>query len=327
MFEAIWLNKDAAGFSAALTTLDDALLPADGITVRVDYSTLNYKDALAISNSGAVVRSWPMVPGVDAAGTVIASDHAGFAEGDAVIFNGWGAGETRWGALAQKARLPAEGMIKRPAAFSARHAMALGTAGYTAMLCVQALEKHGVRPDAGPVLVSGATGGVGSIAILLLAQRGYEVTALTGKPESVDYLQQLGAAHILDRRDFAAAGKPLQKTLWAAAIDTAGSHTLANVCAQLQYGGIVAACGLAQGMDLPATVAPFILRGITLAGIDSVFAPQAVRQQAWDALAAELDPARLDAVLSEIGLAEVIGAAGEIIAGRHTGRYVVDVNR
>ncbi|WP_035060697.1 acrylyl-CoA reductase (NADPH) [Andreprevotia chitinilytica] len=327
MFEAILLDKSESGFSATVKPISEAQLPSGDVTVAVEYSTLNYKDALAITNRGPVVRAWPMVPGVDAAGTITASDHPDFQPGDAVIFNGWGVGETRWGALAQVARLPAGGLVHKPAAFSAREAMALGTAGYTAMLCVQALERHGIEPGNGVVLVTGATGGVGSVAILLLAKLGYEVAALTGKLTSVEYLQQLGATHIIDRGEFAAAGKPLQKERWTAAIDTAGSHTLANVCAQVRYGGVVAACGLAQGMDFPSTVAPFILRGVTLAGIDSVFAPLAIRQSAWDRLAQDLDPALLAPMIAEIGLNEVIGAAGEIIAGRHVGRYVVDVNR
>ncbi|SMC25677.1 alcohol dehydrogenase [Andreprevotia lacus DSM 23236] len=327
MFQAICLQQDEGGFSAGLTTLDEARLPPDGVLVQVAYSTLNYKDALAICNAGPVVRLWPMVPGVDCAGTVLASDHDDFVPGDPIIFNGWGAGETRWGALAQRARLPAEGMVKLPAAYTPHDAMALGTAGYTAMLCVQALTRHGVPPGSGPVLVTGATGGVGSIATLLLAQRGYEVAVLTGKPQAADYLRGLGALQVLDRAEFAQAGKPLQKMRWAGAVDTVGSHTLANVCAQLRYGGVVAACGLAQGMELPATVAPFILRGVTLAGIDSVYAPRALREGAWAALAAELPASKLGQVVTEIGLSEAIAAAGEIMAGRHTGRYVVDVNR
>ncbi|MDR3428855.1 MULTISPECIES: MDR family oxidoreductase [Silvimonas] len=327
MFKALLLNQSDAGFSAQVTTLDEAALPEGDVQIDVQFSTLNYKDALAIGNTSPIVRKWPMVPGVDGAGIVTASRHADFKPGDAVVLNGWGVGERHWGCLAQKASLSGDWLIPLPAAFTPAQAMAIGTAGYTAMLCVQALERHGLTPADGPILVTGATGGVGSIAVALLARLGYSVTALTGKTTASDYLQQLGATEVLDRAAFAAAGKPLQKELWAGVIDSAGSHTLVNACAQVRYGGAVAACGLAQGMDLPGTVAPFILRGVTLYGIDSVMAPKARRMAAWQRLAQDLDHDLLRAATTQIGLADCVDAAQDILAGRHRGRFVVDVNR
>nr|WP_288091072.1 MDR family oxidoreductase [Thauera sp.] len=327
MFKAVLIEKDDAGYRAGLCELDDAALPEGDVTVRVEYSTLNYKDGLAITGRGPVVRKFPMVPGIDLAGTVEASSHPGIAVGDRVLLNGWGVGEGHWGGLAQRARLKGEWLVPLPAAFTARQAMAIGTAGYTAMLCVMALERHGVTPDKGEVLVTGANGGVGSVAVALLARLGYTVVASTGRPDEADYLKALGAAEIVDRAQFAAPGKPLARERWAGAVDTVGSHTLANVCASTRYRGTVAACGLAQGMELPATVAPFILRGVTLVGIDSVMAPREERIEAWRRLARDLDPARLELMTREIGLGEAINTAAALLEGKVRGRVVVDVNR
>ncbi len=327
MFKAILIEKDEAGYRARLAELDEAALPAGDVTVRVAYSTLNYKDGLAITGKGPVVRRFPMVPGIDLAGTVEASSHAGVNAGDAVVLNGWGVGEGHWGGLAQRARLQGDWLVPLPAAFSPRQAMAIGTAGYTAKLGVMALERHGVAPEHGEVLVTGANGGVGSVAVAILAQLGYTVVASTGRPQETDFLKALGAAEVIDRAQFAAPGKPLAKERWAGAIDTVGSHTLANVCASMRYRGTVAACGLAQGMDFPASVAPFILRGVTLAGIDSVMAPRAERLEAWQRLARDLDVAKLELITSEIGLGEVIDTAHRLLDGKVRGRVVVDVNR
>lgn len=323
-FRGILLNKSEAGFSATLTDIDHAQLPADGdVEIAVEYSTVNYKDALALTDKGPVVRRWPMVPGIDGAGTVIASNHPQWKAGDKVIHNGWGVGETHWGCLAERAKLKGDWLVPLPAALSTKDAMAIGTAGYTAMLCLMALERQGVTKERGEVLVTGASGGVGSIAITLLAARGYQVVASTGKLSEEDYLKSLGATQVIDRATLSAAGKPLQKERWAAVVDSVGSHTLANVCAQTQYGGVVAACGLAQGMDLPASVAPFILRGVSLVGVDSVMAPIALRQEAWRRLAAELDRAKLASISREVPLADAIGIAKEIMAGQLRGRVVV----
>lgn len=327
MFKGILIDKDDTGYRATLAELDEAQLPAGEVTVKVDYSTLNYKDGLAITGKGPVVRSFPMVAGIDLAGTVEASDSPAFKAGDKVLLNGWGVGEAHWGGLAQKARLKADWLIPLPAGFTPRQAMAIGTAGYTAMLSVLALERNGVTPDKGQVLVTGANGGVGSFAIALLARLGYQVAASTGRPQEADYLKRLGASEIIDRASLAEPGRPLGKERWAGAIDSVGSHTLANVCAGIRYGGAVAACGLAQGMDFPASVAPFILRGVTLAGIDSVMRPKADRTEAWDRLARDLDLALLDAITREIGLGEAVLTAGELLEGRVRGRVVVDVNR
>ncbi len=326
MFKAVLLQKPESGFSATVTDLDEAQLPEGDVLVHVSHSTLNYKDALAICNTSPVVRKWPMVAGIDGAGTVLESSHPAWKAGDAVVHNGWGVGETHWGCLAQRARLKGDWLVRLPAAFTPRQAMAIGTAGYTAMLCVLALERHGIAPDAGEVLVTGATGGVGSVAIALLSRLGYAVTAATGKAAEGDYLSALGATAIIDRAELAAPGKPLQKERWAAVVDAVGSHTLANALAQTRYGGVVAACGLAQGMDLPASVAPFILRGVTLAGVDSVMAPLALRQQAWDRLARDLDIARLETMIDEIPLAQAIGRARDLIDGRSRGRIVVRID-
>lgn len=327
MFRAILIDKDDTGYRASLQTLDEAQLPAGDVRVRVSHSTLNYKDALAITGKGPVVRQFPMVPGIDLAGVVEESRHPDFKAGDAVLLNGWGVGEGHWGGLAEQARLNGDWLIPLPAGFSAAEAMALGTAGYTAMLAVLALERHGVTPERGEVLVTGANGGVGSVAIALLAKLGYRVAASTGRPEEAEYLKSLGAAEIVERASLSAPGRPLGRERWAGAIDSLGSHTLANVCAGTRYGGCVAACGLAQGMDFPATVAPFILRGVTLAGIDSVMRPRADRLEAWSRLARDLDKRLLAPITRTIGLEEVIPTAGELLAGKVRGRVVVDVNR
>lgn len=327
MFRAILIDKDDTGYRASLQTLDEAQLPAGDVRVRVSHSTLNYKDALAITGKGPVVRQFPMVPGIDLAGVVEESRHPDFKAGDAVLLNGWGVGEGHWGGLAEQARLNGDWLIPLPAGFSAAEAMALGTAGYTAMLAVLALERHGVTPERGEVLVTGANGGVGSVAIALLAKLGYRVAASTGRPEEAEYLKSLGAAEIVERASLSAPGRPLGRERWAGAIDSVGSHTLANVCASTRYGGCVAACGLAQGMEFPATVAPFILRGVTLAGIDSVMRPRADRLEAWSRLARDLDKRLLAPITRTIGLEEVIPTAGELLAGKVRGRVVVDVNR
>lgn len=327
MFRAILIDKDDTGYRASLQTLDEAQLPAGDVRVRVSHSTLNYKDALAITGKGPVVRQFPMVPGIDLAGVVEESRHPDFKAGDAVLLNGWGVGEGHWGGLAEQAWLNGDWLIPLPAGFSAAEAMALGTAGYTAMLAVLALERHGVTPERGEVLVTGANGGVGSVAIALLAKLGYRVAASTGRPEEAEYLKSLGAAEIVERASLSAPGRPLGRERWAGAIDSVGSHTLANVCAGTRYGGCVAACGLAQGMEFPATVAPFILRGVTLAGIDSVMRPRADRLEAWSRLARDLDKRLLAPITRTIGLEEVIPTAGELLAGKVRGRVVVDVNR
>ncbi len=325
MFKALQLNKSEAGFSAGIVDLDEASLPAGDVLAQVEYSTLNYKDGLAITNAGPVVRSWPMVAGIDGAGTVLESTHPAWTTGDQFIHNGWGLGETRWGLLAERARLQGDWLVKLPIAFSTRQAMAIGTAGYTAMLCVLALERHGLKPGDGEVLVTGATGGVGSVAVALLGKLGYRIVAATGKTSEEAYLKQLGAAAVMDRAELSAPGKPMQKERWAAVVDAVGSHTLANACAQVRYGGVVAACGLAQGADFPATVMPFILRGVTLAGIDSVMAPLARRQQAWDRLATDLDPSRLEAMIEEVPLARAAEKAADLMAGKVRGRVVVKI--
>jgi len=325
MFKALQLNKTEAGFSAAVVSIDEAQLPAGDVLAKVDYSTLNFKDGLAITNTGPVVRSWPMVAGIDGAGMVLESTHPAWHAGDQFIHNGWGLGETRWGLMAERARLQGDWLVRLPAAFSTRQAMAIGTAGYTAMLCVLALERHGLKPGDGEVLVTGATGGVGSVAVALLGKLGYRVVAATGKADEESYLKQLGASAVMDRAELSAPGKPLQKERWAAVVDAVGSHMLVNACAQVRYGGVVAACGLAQGADFPATVLPFILRGVTLAGIDSVMAPLVRRQQAWDRLALDLDPARLETIVQEVPLEHAAEKAADLMAGKVRGRVVVKI--
>ena len=322
MFKALLL-QNADGFKASVGQADEAQLPEGDVTVSVAYSTLNFKDGLAITNKSPVVRNWPMVAGIDGAGTVLESTHPDWKAGDKFVHNGWGIGETRWGCLAEKARLKGDWLVKLPAAFTARQAMAIGTAGYTAMLCVLALEDHGVKPGAGEVLVTGATGGVGSVAIALLGKLGYTVVAATGKTSEEAYLKSLGATSIIDRATLSAAGKPFQKERWAGVVDAVGSHTLANALAQTRYGGVVAACGLAQGMDLPTSVMPFILRGVTLAGVDSVMAPLPKRQRAWDRLARDLDLALLESMIEEVPLEGAIAKAQELMDGKVRGRVVV----
>jgi acrylyl-CoA reductase (NADPH) len=322
MFKALLL-ENTAGFKASVTQVDEARLPPGDVTVAVAYSTLNFKDGLAITNKSPVVRQWPMVAGIDGAGTVLESNHPNWHAGDAFVHNGWGVGETHWGCLAEKARLNGDWLVKLPRAFTARQAMAIGTAGYTAMLCVLALEDHGVKPGEGEVLVTGATGGVGSVAIALLARLGYTVVAATGKASEASYLKTLGASSILDRATLSAPGKPFQKERWVGVVDAVGSHTLANALAQTRYGGVVAACGLAQGMDLPTTVMPFILRGVTLVGVDSVMAPLVKRQRAWDRLARDLDPALLETMVQEVPLEAAIASAQALMDGKVRGRVVV----
>jgi acrylyl-CoA reductase (NADPH) len=322
MFQALVLEKEPA-FRAEVRSVDDSFLPEGDVTVAVEYSTINFKDGLAITNKSPVVRSWPMVAGIDGSGTVLESTSPQWKKGDAFVLNGFGVGETHKGCLAGKARLKSQWLVKRPSAFSAKQTMAIGTAGYTAMLCVLALERHGLRPGDGEVLVTGATGGVGSVAIAVLAQLGHQVVAATGKANEAEYLKALGASAVIDRNELSAPGKPLQKERWAGVVDAVGSHTLANALAQTRYGGAVAACGLAQGMDLPASVAPFILRGVALLGVDSVMAPMHLREQAWTRLARDLDPKLLASMTTEIGLDEAVAAAQKLMAGQVRGRIVV----
>jgi len=307
------------------TEFDEADLMDGDVTVAVSHTTVNFKDALALTGSSPVVRRWPMIPGIDFVGTVTASTHDGIAVGDAVVLNGWGVGETHLGGYATTARVPGQWLVPLPSAFTPEQAMAIGTAGYTAQLCVSALERHGVTPADGPVLVTGAAGGVGSIAVALLARAGYRVIASTGRAEEADYLRGLGATDVIDRDELSGPAKPLAKERWAAAVDSVGSHTLANVLAGTSYGGTVAACGLAQGMDLPSSVAPFILRGVTLAGVDSVMAPLPRRIEAWERLAADLDPAALATVTTVRPLADAPAVATELLAGRVRGRVVLTV--
>ena len=323
-FRAWLLDKSESGFSAKLTQLQDDDLPEGDVTVAVEYSTVNYKDALALTNRSPVVRRWPMVPGIDGAGTVLSSTHPDWKAGDRWVLNGWGVGETHWGCLSERARLRGGWLVPLPSAFTSRRAMSLGTAGYTAALCVLALERQGARPGQGEVLVTGATGGVGSVAVALLAKRGWTVVAATGKSEE-DYLKGLGASEIMDRKLLSEPGKPLQKERWAAVVDAVGSHTLANACAQTRWGGVVAACGLAGGMDFPTTVAPFILRGVTLAGIDSVMQALPARHAAWQRLAEDIDPATLDRIVHEIPLGEAQAAAHSLLDGKVRGRLVVKI--
>ena len=324
--KGICLTKEPQ-FAARVADIAESDLPEGDVTVRVDYSTVNYKDALALTNASPVVRKWPMVAGIDGAGLVESSTHPMWKPGDPVILNGWGVGETHWGCLAQKARLKGDWLVRLPSRLTPKQSMAIGTAGYTAALCVMALEQQGLKPNRGEILVTGATGGVGSYAVVLLARRGFRVVASTGKTSEEAYLKSLGAAEVVDRTSLSQPGKPLQKERWAGVVDSVGSHTLANACAQTQPEGVVAACGLAQGMDLPVTVAPFILRGVTLAGINSVTAPRERRDRAWAMLAADVPRETYDAVTETIGLGQAIERAPDVLAGRVRGRLVVDVNR
>lgn len=328
MFQALMLTQHEKQTQAAFVDLDDSALPIGDVTVRVDYSSLNYKDALAVTGRGAIVRQWPMVPGIDLAGVVEASDHADWTPGDRVVVNGWGLGETEWGGLAQKARLKAAWLLRLPAACSTREAMAIGTAGYTAALCVMALRKHGTQPGDGEVLVTGAAGGVGSVAVALLAGLGHTVVACTGRADrEAEYLKFMGAARVIDRAELSAAGRPLQSERWAGVVDAVGSHTLANALAQTKWNGAVAACGLAQGADLPATVMPFILRGVTLYGINCVYQPNTQREHAWALLARHLRADQLARMTHEIALSDIVAASVDLLEGRIRGRTVVDVNR
>lgn len=327
MFKALLLRKaDDGSTQARIEPLENSQLPDGDVEIEVAYSTLNYKDALAITGRGPVVRQWPMVPGIDLVGTVVESKDAQFPKGTQVIVNGHGMGEVHWGGLAQRARVPAAWLTRKPDSMSAWDAASIGTAGYTAMLSVLALERQGLRPGQGPVVVTGANGGVGSYAVALLARRGYEVHASTGRLEERERLLALGAAEVIDRNSFSDPGKPLQKEMWAGAVDCVGSHTLANVCAQTRYGGVVTACGLAQGMDFPATVAPFILRGVTLAGVDSVYAPKDLREQAWNRLAEETDASLREQIAYTASLEDSIGLAQQLIQGEIKGRVVIDLS-
>ena len=324
-FHALLATKGDKGPAVAWTELGAADLMDGDVDVRISHSTINYKDGLALTGKSPVIRRWPMIPGIDFAGKVTRSGSPDFKVGDDVILNGWGLGETHLGGYSQMARVKAGWLVAKPAGFTAAQTMAIGTAGYTAMLCVIALEKAGVTPSSGPVLVTGAAGGVGSVAIALLAKLGYTVTASTGRKEEAAYLKGLGASEIIDRAELSGPAKPLAKERWAGTVDAVGSHTLANALSQTKYGGAVAACGLAQGMDLPASVAPFILRGVTLAGIDSVMAPKAKRVEAWSRLARDLDRAKLDAMTVTRPLQDVIALAPEILAGKVRGRVVLEI--
>lgn len=326
-FRALRLHKTDSGQEARFEDLSMSELMDGDVTVRVDYSTINFKDGLALTGRSPVVRVWPLIPGIDFAGVVEASSHADFAVGDRVVLNGWGVGETHHGGYAQRARVRGDWLVKLPDGLSAAQAMAIGTAGYTAMLCVLGLERQGVKPDAGDILVTGAAGGVGSVAIALLARLGYRVVASSRRKDSEgDYLKSLGAADVLDAAEFQGPARPLGKERWAGAVDAVGSHTLANVLSQTRYGGVITACGLAQGLDLPGSVAPFILRGVVLAGVDSVMRPKPDRIEAWDRLASDLDLGKLEAMTSTATLSDLPRLATEILDGKVRGRVVVDVN-
>lgn len=327
MFKAIYLTQTDKVTHAELKSLDESQLPAGDVDIRVEYSTLNFKDALAITGRGLICKIWPIIPGIDLSGVVEHSDLPDWKPGDKVVVTGWGLGETRWGGLTQKMRLPADILLALPAPFTTRQAMIVATAGFTAALCVMALQRHGLKPGDGDVLVTGSAGGVGSIAVALLAGLGYRVVASTGRPDEADYLTYLGAAEIYDRNKLSAPGKPLQAERWAGVVDTVGSHTLANACAATRWNGAIAACGLAQGADFPATVMPFILRGVTLYGINSVQNSNAERRRAWELLAAHVSLEKLERMTTEIGLTEVIDYAPRLLDGKVRGRTVVDVKR
>ena len=325
-FRAIQISRDEEkkqSVDVVELTRDD-LMEGD-VTVKVEATTVNYKDGLAITGKSPVVRHWPMVPGIDLAGTVLESQSAEFSEGDKVVLNGFGVGEVHWGAYAGEARLKSDWLIPLPSSLSPKQAMGVGTAGYTAMLCVMALERYGITPKSGPVVVTGANGGVGTVAIAILSKLGYHVIASTGRVGEADFLKELGASEIIDRAELSEAGRPLGKERWAAGVDAVGSHTLANLLAQTNYGGAVAACGLAQGFDLPATVMPFILRGVALLGVDSVMAPKELRKEAWDRIVADLDMSKLESLTTEIGFDGIISTAADIVDGKVRGRVVVDM--
>ena len=327
MFKGILINKDDKGYSSSLCDIDESQLVDNGVTIQVEYSTLNYKDALAICGKSPIIRQFPLIPGIDLAGTVTSSRDPAYQAGDAVVLNGWGVGEAHNGGLAQQANLKAEWLVPLPSSFTTKQAMAIGTAGYTAMLCVMALEKHGVTPDSGEILVTGANGGVGSVAVALLSKLGYQVVAMTGRSEESDYVMSLGAAEIMPRSQYVEPGRPLAKERWGGVVDVVGSNVLANALAATRYNGVVAACGLAGGMDLNTTVAPLILRGVTLAGIDSVMCDRETRLEAWRRLGEDLDISKLDAIAHDITLEQTIDTAADLLAGQVRGRVIVDVNR
>ena len=324
-FKAIVVDKSDSGQTVQLKDFDEKDLMDGDVTVRVEYSTVNYKDGLAVTGKAPVVRRFPMIAGVDLAGTVESSSHAAWKPGDKVIVNGWGLGETHLGAYAQKARVNGDWLVRLPASISARDAMAIGTAGYTAMLSVMALERSGIVPQRGPIVVTGAAGGVGSVAVAILAKLGYQVVASTGRPAEAAYLKDLGAAEVIDRKELSGVPRPLAKERWAGGIDAVGSTTLANVLSMTRYGGAVAACGLAGGMDLPASIAPFILRGVSLLGIDSVMCPLPLREEAWRRLEGDLPRDKIAAMTTEIGLVDVIEAGRRIVEGQVRGRIVVKI--
>jgi acrylyl-CoA reductase (NADPH) len=324
-FKALRIDKADKGTTTKITQFDEAELMDGDVTVAVEWSTLNYKDGLAVTGKAPVVRRFPMIAGIDFAGTVAQSSSPAWKTGDKVVCNGWGMGETHLGAYAEKARVKGDWLVKLPQTISAREAMAIGTAGYTAMLSVMALEDHGLKPASGPVAVTGAAGGVGSVATAILSKLGYHVIASTGRASEADYLKHLGAAEIIDRAELAAAPRPLNKERWAGGVDSVGSTTLANLLSMTKYGGAVAACGLAAGMDLPASVAPFILRGVCLLGIDSVMCPIERRRIAWERLARDLDKSKLSEITSEIPLDQVVEAGARILAGQVRGRIVVKI--
>jgi len=324
-FRAIQIDKVDDKQTVNLVNLTDADLLDGDVTVNVTHSTVNYKDGLALTAKAPIIRKFPLIPGIDFAGTVASSDNPDYKPGDAVILNGWGVGEGHSGGLAERARVKGDWLVKMPKGMDAAHAMAIGTAGYTSMLCVMALEDQGITPESGEVLVTGAAGGVGSVAIAILSKLGYSVTASTGRTEEEDFLKGLGASSVINREEFNTPPKPLAKSRWAACIDAVGSTTLANVLSQMNYGGVVAACGLAQGMDLPTSVAPFILRGVKLIGVDSVMCPKPRREKAWARLASDLDMSKLDALTTHIKLEDVIATGADIIAGKVRGRVVVDI--
>lgn len=327
MFKGILINKVDSDYQVNLTDIDESVLPEGDVLVEVQYSSLNYKDGLAITGKAPVVRRFPMIPGIDFAGTVIESSHPDFQAGMPVVLNGWGVGETHMGGLAQKARVKSDWLVPLPESFDAKQAMSIGTAGYTAMLCVLALEKQGITPDRGKILVTGAAGGVGSVAVAILSKLGYEVAALTGRPEESDYVRSLGASEIIERSELSELGKPLGKEKWVGVVDVVGSNVLVNACASTEYGGVVTACGLAGGMDFPATVAPFILRGVSLIGIDSVMCPKERRLEAWQRLGEDLDISKLENITNEIGLSDAIEVAGNLLEGKVRGRVVVNLSQ
>ena len=325
-FKAIQVSKEEQGQQSVdiVELTNDDLMDGD-VLVEVEATTINYKDGLAITGKAPVIRHWPMVPGIDLSGTVLESSSDEFQTGDRVLLNGFGVGETHWGAYAERARLKSDWLIPHPAGFSPKQAMGIGTAGYTAMLCVMALEKHGLEPSSGPIVVTGANGGVGTVAISILSKLGFEVLASTGRPDEADFLKALGASEIIDRNELSEAGRPLGKERWAGGVDAVGSHTLANLLAQTKYGGAVAACGLAQGFDLPATVMPFILRNVALLGVDSVMAPKALRNEAWSRLQSDLDIDKLQSLTTEIGFGDIVDTAKDLINGGVRGRVIVDM--